>query len=570
MKRVISLFTLVACFAALLTSCIKEESYKAETVNLEVKVTRAGESTSQQQGDQITDVMIWAFQKTGDVVSNTPSGWRTYTPSSSTFTSVTVHIPLPMCNGSANYRLVAVINKDKFGTIVKADGTPLTLNATTSYKDLTSARFASDVVDETLNEAKPGTPAVMPVSHWKDVEVKDVNLHASNCKSVDMSVYRAVAKTQLFVARNSQFQLELHEVTLVNAAAEAQGVILSQANDVSSPSWFVQNPTLTKGNYSKQLVTSSNVYKISPDDATFIYNDNSVLKSAQTGHDVAHYVCGKVIYETASKCAQTGDTYQAVPTGNGYYYKIIYKIGNNGDELIRYVPLPAIVRNHDYQVRAFIKEDGGIVVNYTVADWEEVKWDLAFDAAQHTLLLPALSDTGDDNDYDDAEPTTYPTITFTGEDNETGAAVFYFKMMGPTGITWKPTLKSVSADDFAVRVYEVKNDSNNLPIFDNNGRPSLATEQTVGDIPAEGDQFYAVKVVALHSGAISKISDAKPIELLITHAPQWNEEKDNSLVINPNSGTSPANYFWPAKVNNAPDRTVGNPTMVYIYPGTNN
>ena len=163
MKRVNSLFTLVACLAALLTSCIKEESYKVETVNLEVKVTRAGESTSQQQGDQIEDVMIWAFAKQSEVaVNTTATGWRSYTPSSSTFTSVTVHIPLPMCNDAANYRLVAVINRGKFGDIVKADGTPLTLNATTSYTDLINARFATSVVNETLTEAKPGNRCRVP------------------------------------------------------------------------------------------------------------------------------------------------------------------------------------------------------------------------------------------------------------------------------------------------------------------------------------------------------------------------------------------------------------------------
>ena len=544
MKRVISLFTLVACFAALLTSCIKEESYKAETVNLEVKVTRAGESTSQQQGDQITDVMIWAFQKTGDVVSNTPSGWRTYTPSSSTFTSVTVHIPLPMCNDAANYRLVAVINRGKFGDIVKADGTPLTLNATTSYTDLINARFATSVVNETLTEAKPGNPAVMPVSHWQDVEVKAENVHSTNCKQVDMSVYRAVAKTQLFVARNNQFQLELHDVTLMNAAAEAQGVVLSQANNVSTPSWFVQNPTLTKDNYSSLLVASSNVFKISPDDATFIYNDNSTLKNAANGHDVAHYVTGKVIYETPSVCTYNDDTYQAVPTGNGYYYKITYKIGNNGDELTRYVPLPAIVRNHDYQVRVFVREDGGVSVNYIVADWEEVMWNLAFDAAQHTSLLPKPDEK--------VAPSTYPTVRYT-QGTEEGAAVFYFKMSGPTGITWKPTLLNVSQGHYETRVYEV------LSYTD--GVVTLASAPTMGDIAADKDKFYAVKVIDVNPASLEG-----HIELGISHAPQWNEEKSNLLVINPGTGT-PTNYYWPAKdANGNVVTTIGAPLRVNIYP----
>ncbi|MBQ3212943.1 MAG: hypothetical protein IJB40_05435 [Alistipes sp.] len=553
MKRVNYIFSIAACLAALLTSCVKEEAYKLETLNLEVNVTRAG-GKSEQQGDKISDVMIWAFPITsGGAVENNAAGWRTYTPTSNTYTSVTVHIPLPMCEGSANYRLVAIINKGEFGKIVDADGQDLTLNGDTKYSDLISARFKSDVVNAPLSEDNPGTPAVMPVSHWKDISVNESNTHENTNNiqswqhlSVNMPVFRAVAKTQLFVARNSQFQLEVHEVTLVNAAAEEQGVILSQANDVNSPSWFI-SPTLTTSSYSSPLVSSSNVYKIDPDDATNIYNDNSTLKEAPTGHGVAHYICGKVLYETAKSCTYTDGTYQNVPTGNGYYYKIIYKIGNTGTPQTRYVPLPPIVRNHDYQVRALIKEDGGIVVNYTVADWDQVVWNLAFDAAQHTSLLPSPKD--------DAKPTTFPTIRYTG-DNEDGAAVFFFKMDGPTGITWKPTLRA-SADDFEARVYEVN--------FNTDGTYTIGTEQVTGNIEAESEQYYAIKVVALNATAITNIA-TNPLELLITHAPQWNEEKDNSLVINPLSSSD--GYFWPAKGSDGQPTSDydGNQTAVWIYP----
>lgn len=553
MKRVNYIFSIAACLAALLTSCVKEEAYTLETLNLEVNVTRAG-GESEQQGDKIEDVMIWAFRmKSGGAVENDAAGWRTYTPTSDTYTSVTVHIPLPMCEGSANYRLVAIINKGKFGEIVDADGEELTLNGDTKYNDLINARFKSDVVNASLSEAKPGTPAVMPVSHWTDISVNESNTHENTNNiqgwqhlSVNMPVFRAVAKTQLFVARNNQFQLEVHEVTLVNAAAEEQGVILSQANDVNSPNWFV-SPTLTTSSYSSSLVSSLNVYKIGPNDATNIYNDNSTLKEAATGHGVAHYICGKVLYETAKSCTYTDGTYQNVPTGNGYYYKIIYKIGNNGTPQTRYVPLPPIVRNHDYQVRALIKEDGGIVVNYTVADWEQVEWNLAFDAAQHTSLLPLPND--------DAEPETFPTISYTG-DNEDGAAVFYFKMDGPTGITWKPTLRA-NADDFVARVYKVN--------FNPEGTTyTIDTELVTGNIEAVSGQYYAVKVVALRPEAISSIA-TNPLELLVTHAPQWNEEKDNSLVINPLSSNG---YFWPAKGSDGqPTCTYnGNQTAVWIYP----
>jgi hypothetical protein len=156
---------------------------------------------------------------------------------------------------------------------------------------------------------------------------------------------------------------------------------------------------------------------------------------------------------------------------------------------------------------------------------------------------------------DDDEPETFPTISYTG-DNEDGAAVFYFKMDGPTGITWKPTLRA-NADDFVARVYKVN--------FNPEGTTyTIDTELVTGNIEAVSGQYYAVKVVALRPEAISSIA-TNPLELLVTHAPQWNEEKDNSLVINPLSSNG---YFWPAKGSDGqPTCTYnGNQTAVWIYP----
>lgn len=572
MKRVNYIFSIAACLAALLTSCVKEEAYKLETLNLEVNVTRAG-GKSEQQGDKIEDVMIWAFLKNpGGAVEEKAAGWRTYTPTSNTYTSVTVHIPLPMCDGSANYRLVAIINKGEFGEIVGVDGKPLTLNEGTKYSDLINARFESDVVDDSFLEGNPGTPDVMPVSHWCDVTVESDNTHTLTdnqyqCKKVDMPVFRAVAKTQLFVARNNQFQLEVHNVELCNAKAPNQGVVLAEgsvettngvkttkawavdSNNNDVPSWASTVPAFSEytENYEKELIQS--VYKISDTDNTFIYNDNSLLASAESGHSVAHYICGKVLYETADALNYTDTTYKTeikTTDGNGYYYKITYKIGNNGTLQTRYVPLPPIVRNHDYQVRALIKEDGGIVVNYTVADWEQVEWNLKFDAAQHTSLLPSPKDTHDENEY------YLPTVRYNANSEE-GAAVFYFKMTGPEGITWKPTIFA-NEDDFEVRVYKVTDTTTDKPILD--------SEQTTGDIVAEGSTYYAVKVVAMKP---TVATDYKSVRLGITHAPQWNEEKPNLLIINP---TSNGKFLWPKRSDdgNTITYTKGDEFYVEIYP----
>lgn len=558
MKRVNYIFSIAICLAALLTSCVKEEAYELEQVSLQVSLDTRGATDSQQQGDKIEDVMLWAFPMEGTAVKNDAKGWRTYTPTSDTYTSVTVHIPLPMCEGSANYRLVAIINKGKFGEIVDAKGNDLTLNGDTKYSDLINARFKSDVVNASLSEAKPGTPAVMPVSHWCDVTVKSNNTHTLTdnqyqCAKVDMPVFRAVAKTQLFVARNNQFQLEVHEVVLCNTKAPNQGVVLAEAengwsvNDKGTdiPSWAL---TVPEENYNKELIQS--VYKISNTDNTFIYDDNSELVSAETGHTVAHYICGKVLYETKDIVTYTDTTYKTeikTTDGSGYYYKITYKIGNNGTLQTRYVPLPPIVRNHDYQVRALIKEDGGIVVNYTVADWEQVEWNLAFDAAQHTSLLPSPKETHIESEY------YLPTVQYNANSEE-GAAVFYFKMTGPEGITWKPTIFA-NEDDFEVRVYKVIA----------TGEPILDTKQTTGNIVAEGGTYYAVKVVAMKP---TVATDYKSVRLGITHAPQWNEEKPNLLIINPKSN---GKFLWPKrKVDANGDTTTtyteGDEFYVEIYP----
>ncbi|MBQ8437467.1 MAG: hypothetical protein IJX21_01800, partial [Alistipes sp.] len=49
--------------------------------------------------------------------------------------------------------------------------------------------------------------------------------------------------------------------------------------------------------------------------------------------------------------------YTTAPTGsNGYYLTINYTV--DGDAKVGYVPLPAAVRNHDYQVHLTVDKSG--------------------------------------------------------------------------------------------------------------------------------------------------------------------------------------------------------------------
>ena len=83
------------CAVALLSSCIKEESYVTQDVILDVQLTRAG-TDSEQQGDQIEDIMLWAFELStrGDIMNDgKPVGWRQFKAPNPTFTQLPIKTP---------------------------------------------------------------------------------------------------------------------------------------------------------------------------------------------------------------------------------------------------------------------------------------------------------------------------------------------------------------------------------------------------------------------------------------------------------------------------------------------
>lgn len=367
MKRVNYIFSIAACLAALLTSCVKEEAYKLETLNLEVNVTRAG-TTSEQQGDQIEEIMIWAFEKntSGGVDSDKiASGWRRVYNLQNTYTSTSVHLQLPMCEGSANYRLIAIVNPAKFGTTID-------FNGSTEYGQLTSATFtAPDDLMSATEEANPGSPAVMPVSHWTDITVAESNTHENTDNtsgwqhfSVNMPVFRAVAKTQFFVTRKGDFDITINNLELRSGNIPNNGVVLSESApadlEAATPAldWF----SSTAPTYGSAV--SYDVLSVPTGGVT------GLVDEADDGNTTYTRIGSRIIYESAN-VATSAENYTEPTDKDGYYYYINYTIGEDSFE--KYVAIPyAVVRNHDYQVRATIENSKTKVkfsVTYTVEPW---------------------------------------------------------------------------------------------------------------------------------------------------------------------------------------------------------
>ena len=377
MKKVYLLITAI-CLTAL-TGCIKEEPYTLETATLQVNLTRAeGDSTepgSQEQGDGIKDVMVWAFQcDANGVVADelqTATGWR-YVSNVNTYQSVSVHVPLPVCNNEQWYILVAVLNTSEFGT---------TFNSSTTYNQLKAMTF--DASGRTFWKSYPNDAALdpedMPVSNWAKFQLKNTNKHATNqCYTLNMPVYRAVAKTQLFVSKESNdYALEITGASVHAGSAPKKGFVLSATTQnrkgangedaqignpensaTATPTWYGTFATTDMAPFSQSLKNTTTPAATEGGQPTYSFTAVSLPKPTEAEPNPAYedvWAGSLFLYENAAdgRVANYANydykTNPSTATGynNHYYMQINYKI--DGKPYAGYVPLPAAIRNHDYR-----------------------------------------------------------------------------------------------------------------------------------------------------------------------------------------------------------------------------
>ena len=422
MKKVYLLLTAI-CLAAL-TGCIKEE-YTLEETAITVNVsTRATGTVSTEQGDKIQDVNVWAFKYTETInnalknigegftisyegtnkettvlkwkgeneteatekvrITNAATAWSRV-PAMEAWSSVDVHLQFKACTDTEKYILVAVINQGQFGTI-KVGNNPITLGRYTTYSDLINAKFVAPNESNGLMTMNPGhgpnsTPGQMPISHWTIITLDDdndsdddenIDTHPGECYNVSMPVYRALAKTQLLVAKSDENStVTIKNVTLGSSAYPTEGALLSAAagtvktdgtaGDLTpsdTPLWYVSSVTKSSTAVEKDILTAENV---------------TIGKTvAETNHATAAYedftpITSYFLYENAGG---NGGAWNTASTNGGYYMNVTYDAGA-GDKTER-VWLPAVVRNHDIQVRALVNAGGKLELTFNVQPWTDV------------------------------------------------------------------------------------------------------------------------------------------------------------------------------------------------------
>ena len=392
MKKFGQILTVAICLTVALVGCIKEESYKVEKALLTVDLTR-GAASSQQQGDRIEDVMIWAFRcklddegKPSEIQAGSATGWR-YQQNLNTYQNISLHVELPICAGEQDYIVIAVLNTKAFGAMSK------TLGSNTTYNELASTVFDANkgaAFWQTYPDDSGLTPELMPISNWKTMTIKSTNTHPNNCYKLTMPVYRAVAKAQLYMNTSSdKFAVTVKDAKVISKNAPVNGgVFTGNAKTVdgangeksmqgnSDESVTLPNPlgTLKYDAVSKQMWNTTIKTTIKWSNVVV----DAVAESGDVNDDYT-WVGSTFLYENGAKLTETG--YDTLPTSNGVYYmqvKYDVTVSDKTESHTKYVPLPATVRNHDYTVKATVEQavNGHLVINYVVTPWETTEIDV--------------------------------------------------------------------------------------------------------------------------------------------------------------------------------------------------
>ena len=180
----------------------------------------------------------------------------------------------------------------------------------------------------------------------------------------------------------------------------------------------------------------------------------------------------------------------------------------DGDLRQGMVYMPPIIRNKYYAVCCLIHNSGKITVTYTVADWDDGgDYELEFDYPSYDLLQPFTGGTA---------PYAQPTVYYNNDASSTaGTYSFRFKISGPVGQEWQPTLFDATTADYELSVYQKVDGVN-----------TLITPPYVAS-----DTEYEIRVRALKVDNVNK-----EFSLGIAYTPKWDPSGSSLLLVNMQSG----------------------------------
>lgn len=551
MNRLFNILLVVVGTALLNLACSREDApegsvpdYTRVELALDMgAMTRVGEEAN----NKIEDVTVWAYEVESGVgasavVKETPSGWatRTYDGSSPLY----IELPYDAYNAH-KYRFVAVLNKSRFGAIYKPESnTPQPLEERTHYTDLTHAVFQTDeLIGYTAEETgiAPTTNGAVPMSHWKDVEIGAGVTKLTDGDAPTITVYRALAKTQ-FSARlhknsSENAALKITSVTVHSASGGAsaykiarQGFLVSA---LSTDDHLAPNPLPKAFGGYRDLATEVpeiGLINTAGNKALDVYVTQRQPESDDD--NIYDFVGSTFLYENHHSMANINSastTSHADYTVGIYYMEVQYEYGETDGvggisgkpkQGVNYVPLPSIVRNRDYRVKAtFDVQLAGVVnLGYVINDWEDGGTDV-LDFTYPTFTVEAVAT----YDHDGIEVPYYgkPTAYYDGG-NDGGAFAFKFQATAPLNKDY--TVTAVNSDNnypFTVAIYKNGTDKLNTTSF------------TVTD----ANDYYTIKVYPREGMPTGDGVKAPSCRVAITHTASWTNVTSGLLINTTTGGT---------------------------------
>lgn len=194
---------------------------------------------------------------------------------------------------------------------------------------------------------------------------------------------------------------------------------------------------------------------------------------------------------------------------NAAVLRVEYAAGAGQPVKNAYIYLPKVQRNHHIKVCILINAEGQIVVNYTVAPWDDHAMpDYRFEYPTHSYLRESIPATDEEVAVKPENPATM---------TETQPFVGYFQMTKPATDAWTPTLLGLNAANCDVWVY----DDTNTPI-------------TTFPIPAS-DKWYRIEVEPKSGMPIGG-----EVNLAISYTATSLTQSEFLLINGSNE-----NYYWP-------------------------
>lgn len=375
------------------------------------------------------------------------------------------------------------------------ENVPISLDENTTQAELEALTFTGIVQNSPLPLYCKQTEAIN-VADYTSTDAADHEGHYCLAQKVSFQLSRSFAKISVYGAKPAGVNTSprILSVEMLAKGTRQYGYIFEQTDDVI-------NAVPSRANNLVLLSTPVSVGELSGSaDSPSSYTE--VMTSPMYISEVA-----------------VGSNNWNVDSGsaNAVVLKIDYALKEGGETKTAMVYMPEIERNHHYKVLCLISEteDGQIIINLSVADWNKVEVNYTFDYPTHSYLRQSIPTTQEEVV---AKPSSEAVMS------ETQPFVGYFQMTAPESDTWIPTLVGSHADDADITVYKHNDDNSESPV-DKNLWPMKA-----------GIYWYKIIVTPHHD-----FVKGDSVNLAITYTAEGGFTTSEYLLINGSSGE----YYWP-------------------------